>query len=170
MLILLSQVLDDSNKTLTTHRELAPEPPDRPLMRPERPKRVKCRPYPTGKECIRSVEWVFGFYLLPERLMELSRRVWPEELANEYEPTLELNGLMLMQRRLHTLDVALDCAVVTERARREMPFIEEAAGEMCSVISIFDLSRDGLADRPLARDVAKFEEHFGHKAVWWELL
>ena len=101
--------------------------------------------------------------------MELARGAWPKQLADKNEPTLELNGLLLMQRHLGTLDVALDCAVVTERARREMPFITEAVGEMCSVISIFDLSRDRLADRPLARDVAKFEEHFGHKAVWWEL-
>ena len=101
--------------------------------------------------------------------MDLARRHWPEELANENEPTLELNGLILMQRRLRSLDVTIDFAVVTQRARREMPFITEAVGEDCCVITIFDLSRDRIAERPLAKDMAVFEEHFGHKAVWWEL-
>ena len=44
-----------------------------------------------------------------------------------------------------------------------------AVGEDCCVITIFDLSRDRIAERPLAKDMAVFEEHFGHKAVWWEL-
>ena len=98
---LLLQAFDDGCKTpIAAPRGLVPEPQPQPMRarEPEPPKRVECEPYPTRKESVRSGEWVFGFYLLPERLMELARRAWPKQLADKNEPTLELNGLLLMQR------------------------------------------------------------------------